>query len=86
MTVSLRRIGGAIELDVADTGIGIPPDEVDLVCDPFFRGGKVVERQISGTGLGLNIVKSIVAAHGGTISLESELGRGSTFRVVVPAG
>lgn len=86
VTVSLRRVDGAIELDVADTGIGIPPDEVDLVCDPFFRGGKVVERQISGTGLGLNIVKSIVAAHGGTLSVESELGRGSTFRVVVPAG
>ena len=84
VTVGLRRSGDAVELDVADTGIGIPPEEVEHVCEPFFRGGRVMERQISGTGLGLNIVTSIVAAHGGTLSVESEVGRGSLFRVRLP--
>ena len=64
--------------------MGIAPDEVDQVFGRFFRGGEALERHIPGTGLGLNIVSSIVAAHGGEVTLESELGRGTTFRVTLP--
>ncbi|GAB6984962.1 PAS domain S-box protein [Nocardioides pyridinolyticus] len=80
--------GGAqrgVEIDVTDTGMGIAADEVEHVFDRFFRGGEAVVQQLPGTGLGLSIVTSIVAAHGGTVSVESELGRGSTFRVLLPA-
>lgn len=84
VTVVLRRGADAIELAVSDTGIGIADDEVEHVFGRFFRGGQALEKHIPGTGLGLNIVSSIVAAHDGAVTLESEVGRGSTFRVTLP--
>ena len=84
VTVVLRRGADAIELAVSDTGIGIAQDEVEHVFGRFFRGGEALEKHIPGTGLGLNIVSSIVAAHDGAVTLESEVGRGSTFRVTLP--
>jgi hypothetical protein len=84
VSVVLRRDNEGIVLEVRDTGIGIAPHEVDQVFTRFFRGGRALELHIPGTGLGLDIVSSIVAAHGGAVSLESELGRGSTFRVTLP--
>jgi signal transduction histidine kinase len=83
--VTAARDGDRIVLEVADTGIGIAPDEIDHVFGRFYRGGEAVEQQITGTGLGLSIVGSIVAAHDGTVSAESEQGRGTTFRVTLPA-
>lgn len=82
--IRLRNDGDWAELEVADTGMGIPPDELAHIFDPFFRGGRVLAEQISGTGLGLNVVTSILAAHGGEISAESVVGEGSTFRVRLP--
>jgi PAS domain S-box-containing protein len=84
VTVVLRQGKTAIELQVSDTGMGIAQDEVEHVFDRFFRGCEVREKQIPGTGLGLNIVHSIVAAHHGEVTLASEVGRGSTFRVTLP--
>jgi two-component system phosphate regulon sensor histidine kinase PhoR len=84
VTLLLRASHAVIELEVRDTGIGIAADEVDRVFDRFFRGGPALERHIPGTGLGLDIVSSIVSAHGGDVSLDSEIGRGSTFRVTLP--
>jgi signal transduction histidine kinase len=84
-TVAARREDDRIVIEVADTGIGIAPDELDHVFGRFFRGGEAIERQITGTGLGLSIVGSIVAAHDGTVTAESEQGRGTTFRVTLPA-
>ncbi len=84
VTVALRQCADAIELEVSDTGIGIAQDEVEHVFGRFFRGGAALEKHIPGTGLGLNIVSSIVAAHDGAVTLESEVGRGSTFRVTLP--
>lgn len=84
VTVALRECERAVELEVTDTGMGIAEDEVEHVFGRFFRGGEALENHIQGTGLGLNIVSSIVAAHEGTITLDSEVGRGSTFRVTLP--
>jgi len=84
-----QSIGGVkgreIEIRVADHGPGIPPEEQKHVFDAFYRGRKAVQDQIHGTGLGLHLVKKIVEAHGGTVSLESQPGGGSTFIVRIPA-
>ncbi len=85
VSVALRQKPDCIELDVSDTGMGIPPDEVENVFSRFFRGNDVRTSHIPGTGLGLNIVSSIVAAHDGSVTVESEVGRGSTFRVTLPS-
>jgi signal transduction histidine kinase len=82
----LASKGREIEIRVTDHGAGIPPEEQKHVFDAFFRGKKAVQDQIHGTGLGLHLVKKIVEAHGGTVSLESEPGAGSTFIVRIPAG
>jgi signal transduction histidine kinase len=75
--------GGSIT--VSDTGIGIDPAELPRIFDRFFRGSRASEARGSGSGLGLAIVRSIVEMHGGTIAVESRLGAGTTFRVVLPA-
>jgi signal transduction histidine kinase len=82
--VVLREAAGMVELEVRDTGMGIAPDEVEHVFRRFFRGGEASEQHIAGTGLGLSIVSSIVAAHDGSVTVQSELGCGSTFRVTLP--
>ncbi len=87
--MSARAVRGAkgqeIEIRVIDHGSGIPPEEQKRVFDAFFRGKKAVQDQIHGTGLGLHLVRRIVEAHGGTVSVESEPGAGSTFIVRIPA-
>ncbi len=70
-----------VQIDVIDTGIGIPADEVGNVFDEFFRATNARKSEKDGTGLGLSLVKQIVERHGGTISVRSEEGRGSTFTV-----
>ena len=84
VSVLLRSTGEEVHLEVTDTGMGIPGDEVDQVFGRFFRGGEAIDQQVQGTGLGLNIVNSIVTAHHGRVDVHSELGKGSTFRVVLP--
>jgi signal transduction histidine kinase/nitrate/nitrite-specific signal transduction histidine kinase len=69
---------------VADTGIGIPEDELPHLFERFFRGERVRQMQVPGTGLGLAIVKEIVALHGGRVTVESQVGEGSTFTVWLP--
>ncbi|MDI6908548.1 sensor histidine kinase [Nocardioides sp.] len=83
-TVGLRQVGADVELAVADTGMGIAEQDREHVFGRFFRGGEAIRQHLPGTGLGLSIVASIVEAHGGTVTVESELGRGSTFRVALP--
>lgn len=77
--------GQGVEFRVADRGPGIPLDEQPHIFDPFFRGRRAVQDQIHGTGLGLNLVKKIVEAHGGTISVKSEPMKGTEFIVRIPA-
>jgi signal transduction histidine kinase len=80
-----REPDGGASITVADTGIGIEPAELPRIFDRFFRGSRASEARGSGSGLGLSIVRSIVEMHGGTVSVESRLGAGSTFRVLLPA-
>lgn len=84
VTVRLRREGEVLSLSVADQGIGIVPQDLATLFEPFKRGSNV--GAISGTGLGLSIVKQSVELHGGTIDVESAPGRGTTFTVRLPAG
>jgi signal transduction histidine kinase len=76
---------GGASIVVADTGIGIDPAELPRIFDRFFRGSRASEARGSGSGLGLAIVRSIVEMHAGTVSVESRLGAGTTFRVALPA-
>jgi len=84
--VTAAQTDGGVTISVRDTGIGIPHGEVDRIFERFYRVDKARSRRLGGTGLGLAIVKGIVEAHGGAISVETELGKGSTFTVVLPAG
>jgi signal transduction histidine kinase/putative methionine-R-sulfoxide reductase with GAF domain len=71
-------------ITVADTGIGIPEEELPYIFDRFFRGDRPRTMQISGTGLGLAILKEIVELHGGRVTVESEEDKGSSFTVCLP--
>jgi signal transduction histidine kinase len=82
--VSLRRAGDRAALEVTDTGIGIPSDAQRRLFERFFRAENAVARQLPGTGLGLYIARVIAEAHGGSLSVQSELGNGSTFRLELP--
>jgi signal transduction histidine kinase len=75
---------GEIEFTVKDTGIGIPADQISRVMDPFYQVDGSLARQQEGTGLGLTIAKSLAELHGGRLTLESESGRGTTIRLVLP--
>jgi signal transduction histidine kinase len=84
--VELVPRGNQVELSVSDTGIGIPAEEMPRVFDEFYRASNAREASKEGTGLGLAIVKAIAEGHGGKISLTSEVGVGTTFRVLLPTG
>ncbi len=84
VTVSAKQEDEFIELKVSDTGYGIPEEDLERIFEKFYRVKNEDTRGISGTGLGLAIVKSIVEAHNGTIEVESELGKGTTFTVFLP--
>ena len=82
--ISLAQSNGAVRLDVSDTGIGIPPDEQEHLFERFFRASSAVQQQLPGTGLGLYIARAIAEAHRGSLAVQSELGRGSTFSLELP--
>ena len=74
----------SVRLTVEDNGVGIPPEDKQRVFERFYRGDKSHSGKIDGTGLGLSIVKRAVAYHGGTVTLESQEGRGTEISVVLP--
>jgi signal transduction histidine kinase len=73
-----------IEIKVADRGPGIPKEELAEIFKPFFRGSATQAKQVRGSGLGLSLVREIVEAHGGTVSVESQFGHGAVFVVRLP--
>jgi two-component system phosphate regulon sensor histidine kinase PhoR len=76
--------GDYLEVRVSDTGVGIAAEEVPKIFDKFYRSKHPKTRQVIGTGLGLAIVKGVVEAHRGSVQVESELGVGTTFRILLP--
>lgn len=85
LNVVARRTGDRIEVDVADSGIGIAPDDVPHLFERFFKADRARQRTGSGSGLGLAIAHKIVSLHGGTIAVRSTPGQGATFTVTLPA-
>jgi signal transduction histidine kinase len=84
LTVAAQSCSGGVEISVTDTGIGIPAEALATIFEPFRQVDGSDTRRHGGVGLGLHIVQRLVELLQGTITLESEVGRGSTFRVWLP--
>ncbi len=84
ITISAFSKDGTIQIDVSDTGIGIPEKDIQRMFERFYRVDRARSIETGGTGLGLSIVKHIVQAHNGDIWVRSEMGKGSTFSFTIP--
>jgi signal transduction histidine kinase len=84
ISVALRDPGKDFEFAVADTGVGIPTSDLERIFERFYRVDRARSRDTGGTGLGLSIVRHVAEMHGGTVTVTSELGHGSTFTVRLP--
>jgi len=82
--IEVKNLGDNVQIDISDTGIGIPADELSNVFEEFFRASNAKSKEKDGTGLGLSIVKQIIERHGGQISVQSQQDQGSTFTVSLP--
>jgi signal transduction histidine kinase len=82
--VRLIRLDKEVQVDVQDTGCGIPESAIDKLFTEFYRVDSAMNQEIKGTGLGLAMVRSIVAAHKGKIWVESKVGSGTTFSFTLP--
>jgi signal transduction histidine kinase len=82
--VGARVADNGVEISVTDNGPGIPPAQLEHIFERFVRGDAGLTQRVGGTGLGLAISKSLVELHGGTITADSVVGRGSSFRITLP--
>jgi heavy metal sensor kinase len=85
VSVCIEEVGNTVVIAVKDTGPGIAPEHLPHLFERFYRTEKARDRESGGFGLGLAIVKEIAEAHGGTVRVESEVGKGSVFTVTLPA-
>ena len=83
--VNIFDKGDVVEISVQDTGTGIEKKHLDLIFQRFYQADKSLSRNAEGTGIGLSLIKTIVDLHGGKISVESEVGKGSIFKVELPS-
>jgi PAS domain S-box-containing protein len=86
VALTLKSVDGAVELQVRDTGVGIPEEHRQQVFERFHRIESTQARTYEGTGIGLALVEELVRLHGGTVRVESAVGAGSTFTVTIPRG
>jgi signal transduction histidine kinase len=77
--------GPAVSITVEDRGLGIAPEDLPHVFEPFYRGQEAKSRKIHGSGLGLSLVRRTATAHGGRVAVESVPGRGTVFTLHLPA-
>lgn len=82
--IDLKQEGSKLIVKISDTGIGIPKEEISEIFSEFYRASNAKEIEKEGTGLGLSIVKNIVEKYKGTITVESELNQGTTFKIILP--
>lgn len=85
VTVDTARSNGNVRLVVTDTGVGVRPDEIGHLFERFYRTDAAKAQAVQGSGLGLAISKAIVEAHGGTITVDSRLGVGTSLTIELPA-
>lgn len=84
LSITAETRGTALAIEIADHGIGIPRAEQAKIFEKFYRVGNGLVHDVKGSGLGLSLVKHIIEAHHGTISVESDVGKGSCFRILLP--
>jgi len=84
IAVQTRKLGHEVQVDISDTGCGIPEDAIDKIFEEFYRVDSAANQEIKGTGLGLSLVKNIIEAHKGKIWVKSKVGAGSTFSFTLP--
>ena len=80
----LKAVGEDVEIEVEDSGEGIPEDQLNRIFERFYQVEGGSKRRHKGTGLGLTLVKEIVEAHRGTVSVRSEVGKGTIFTILIP--
>jgi two-component system sensor histidine kinase BaeS len=86
VSLRARRDGDTLELTISDTGIGIEPDHLDRIFDPFWQVEQKATRRAGGTGLGLSVSRRLARLLGGDVLVTSEPGKGSSFTVLLPVG
>ncbi|MEO8603577.1 MAG: ATP-binding protein, partial [bacterium] len=84
VTVAARAEQGGVTVSVSDTGIGIPPEVAPFIYEPFHQGDSPMTRRFGGVGLGLYLVRRLLHLLGGTIAMETTVGRGSKFTISIP--
>jgi two-component system sensor histidine kinase SenX3 len=86
VTMESRRVDAWVEVAVTDSGVGIPPRDIDRIFERFYRVDRARSRDTGGTGLGLSIVRHVATNHSGDVTVDSHEGEGSVFTIRLPAG
>jgi len=86
LSITAKTVEADLSIEIADQGVGIPRAEQAKIFEKFYRVGNGLVHDVKGSGLGLSLVKHIIEAHNGTISVESDVGKGSRFTILLPIG